>query len=180
MKTRLCFFGFSIFFTLLANQARAEDPVATYEVPPPKTAVDDETEQVQPRRGLITAGKIVFGTSYVLGAASALMARSGTPGRWLFIPAAGPWIGLISLSFYNQKACFNNTEDSGFCPDKDAAYKIFAMHGIVQLTGLGLIAAGYRWWHSEETPGSMAKSEIELGPLYASGKISGLLVSGRF
>ena len=145
--------------SLSATDEQEQQP-SQLEQAPEKVHVEPYVETVQRAQGvmdskdelfarkLITAGWSVFGTSYAITfvGASVGVGRGSEWAAWTYIPAIGPFIAGALMT--------TNTAWSGAVP----VGVLTMAAGLAQLTGLGLLTAGYvkrdRYRRSEENAGS--------------------------
>ena len=98
----------------------------------------------------------------------------------LYIPVLGPWIAMAALGGYDEKACEQKAANTTACPVKGDAQKAFAILGVGQAAGIGMILLGALWKSTSIVPDVMTKNEITVLPFYAAGAPTGVSVSGRF
>ncbi len=116
------------------------------------------------------------------GAAAMAGAWSDAPGTdMLFVPVAGPWIGLGKLGCAPDE---ETTVGQGDCDGMLALRGIlYVLDGLVQLGGLGVVAEGI-FMTTEATPDA-APAKAALAPRFmvtpiVSGGTAGLGVVGTF
>ena len=92
----------------------------------------------RPRKGLVIAGAVVFGTTYFLSAAIGMSSKN-TDDRWLLVPVFGPFLDLGARG--------NNCTTSSSTTACDALETVvrfyLALDGVVQGAGGLLLISGF-------------------------------------
>jgi hypothetical protein len=135
------------------------------------------------RKGFVIPGAALTGGLYLLGLA--LMAKQttdgGNPAGYLAIPIIGPWIALQQLDGYDEAACERQNTDSGkVCPSKEGAKSGYALLGVGQLAGIGLIVVGIVAKRTEIVPNAVTSHHVTVAPFYAGARPAGLVLAGSF
>lgn len=103
-----------------------------------------------PRRGLVIAGSVTFGTLYGL----TLLGASGSDGDdvgWLYLPVLGP------LIYAQHNQC--DTREEEYCADKEAANVFLTLDALGQAAGvvlftLGMLNERKRWVRADRAASS--------------------------
>jgi hypothetical protein len=140
----------------------------------------DEPHRYPPssaRVGVLLSGGFMLGASYG-GAAAMGAAWSDAPGAdMLYIPVAGPWIGLGKLGCAPDEA-----DSDGNCTGMLALRGIlYVVDGLVQLGGLGVLAEGIFMTTEADGPAPAPKSAFTILPApIVTDRSVGLGVVGAF
>src|SRR6266511_1504317 len=104
--------------------------------PPPGYHIEEH-----PRKGLVIAGSITFGTMYLLSSAIGL-SSSNPDDRWLLLPIFGPFVDMAARSNHNCSSTL--TADSVECNVFEPIIRYYlALDGIVQTAGGVLLLTGF-------------------------------------
>jgi hypothetical protein len=131
----------------------------------------------------VTAGSIVFGVAYGLGAFGALV--GGAPSfsnqsGWMLAPVVGPWITLARRR--NVGPCSTNIECESDFGGADAVHDALAQFlivfdGLAQGTGAALLIAGYASAQPWQVPNT---EKIVVRPVHIGNGGYGAAMSGSF
>jgi hypothetical protein len=91
----------------------------------------------RPRKGLVIAGAVVLGTTYVLSA-SIGMASTNTADRWLLVPVFGPF---MDLGARGSRTCTSASGEVD-CVFEPIIRIYLALDGVVQVAGAVLLTTG--------------------------------------
>jgi hypothetical protein len=119
--------------------ARAEEPpAAVKEWEPGRPIPLGYHTEKKPRRGLIIAGSITFGVSYLLTAVPSLILAGSSPETAVgALPVAGPF-GLFYLATRPPPAKTDNN-----CGNCSLVFgSVFLVDGLAQAAGVAMLAAG--------------------------------------
>lgn len=107
----------------------------------------------RPRRGLVIAGSITFGTMYVISLSVASNSRTTGDG-WLFVPVLGPFLDLSARRRCDDRAELDCFDDAG-------NRVLLTFDGLVQIAGAAMLFAGFaapsHVWVRDDAP--VAKRE---------------------
>jgi hypothetical protein len=172
---------------LLVASSRADGPSSAPDASTAPLSVTTEAAlpletqyESVPRRGLLIAGSITFGTGYLFSLMAARGDRSEPARKWLYLPIAGPFL------FLSKQDTSCPGQDPPGCVNDDLTGPFFMMFGLAQVTGAILFASGYAFPRLEPVgngaaqrpPRDPAMVTWTVSPAWVGGSGLGLSASG--
>lgn len=114
--------------------------------------------------GLVVAGALTLGVSYVVALGLALADDFDQGSGWLVVPVAGPWGGLGARS-YDCNA--DTVPEANACLDRayeeTTAVALLAMDGVIQAVGVAFIVAGLASRTHELVRNDLGRLKVTVG-----------------